>query len=104
MDINIHQYCNDNYLKVMGMLTGFQGIKLYTLNTDNPCQIYVKKNFFWTASKTPQKEYLLAKKLSKTLSVYNHTTLNLPNPVLSQKLSRVGPGTSLGWNKPQGKQ
>ena len=46
MDINIHQYCNDNYLKVMGMLTGFQGIKLYTLNTDNPCQIYVKKNFF----------------------------------------------------------
>lgn len=22
MDIKIHQYCNDNYLKVIGMLTG----------------------------------------------------------------------------------
>lgn len=48
MDINIHQYCN-NYLKVMGNIIGFeygalltmyfQGIKLYTLNTDNLCQI-----------------------------------------------------------------
>lgn len=54
MDINIHQYCN-NYLKVMGMLTGLNMVLIsqcisrhqtvhfkYRQSLSN----YVKKNFF----------------------------------------------------------